>query len=94
MTIASHPMRIALAAMLALIAATAATPAQADPYRWCAQYGGFRGSTSNCGFVTLEQCRATISGIGGSCVPNPFYDGVPFGESRPVQRAKKKKSPE
>jgi hypothetical protein len=87
-------MRIALATGLALLAAAAAAPAQADPYRWCAQYGHFRSSTSNCGFVTLEQCRATISGIGGSCVPNPFYDGVPFGEPRPAKRGKKKKSTE
>jgi len=29
---------------------------------------------SNCGFLTLEQCRATISGIGGFCVPNQFYN--------------------
>ncbi len=25
---------------------------------------------SNCGFLTIEQCRATVSGIGGFCVPN------------------------
>jgi hypothetical protein len=49
--------------------------AQADPYRWCAQYGG-RGAT-NCYFVNLEQCRAAISGNGGFCVPNNFYDGRP-----------------
>jgi hypothetical protein len=34
---------------------------------WCARYvtGG-----TNCGFHTFEQCRETISGIGGSCTPN------------------------
>ena len=35
----------------------------ADPYRWCAAYGTPGGT--NCGFVTIEQCRATISGMGG-----------------------------
>jgi hypothetical protein len=45
---------------------------QADPYRWCAEYGG--GGT-NCYFLTLEQCRAAVSGVGGFCVPNNFYDG-------------------
>ena len=38
----------------------------ADPYKWCAVDGG--GGT-NCGFVTIEQCRASISGMGGSCEP-------------------------
>jgi hypothetical protein len=68
-------MRIAIAALLTLIAASAAEPAQADPYRWCAQYSG-RGAT-NCYFVTLQQCRAAISGNGGFCNPNNFYDGRP-----------------
>ena len=68
------PMRIALAVLLTVfIAATG--PAHADPYRWCAQYGG-RGGT-NCYFVNLEQCRAAISGNGGFCTPNNFYDGRP-----------------
>jgi hypothetical protein len=47
---------------------------QADPYRWCAEYGG--GGT-NCYFVTLEQCRAAISGNGGFGRQNGFYDGRP-----------------
>ena len=29
---------------------------------------------TNCGFLTLEQCRATVSGISGFCVPNQFYN--------------------
>ncbi len=47
----------------------------ADPYRWCAEYGGRGGGGTNCGFVTLRQCEATVSGIGGFCVPNQFYTG-------------------
>jgi Putative peptidoglycan binding domain len=35
--------------------------------RWCAAY--YNGS-QNCGFYTLDQCRAAVSGVGGSCVPN------------------------
>lgn len=45
-----------------------------DPYPWCAVYGGFDFSGINCGFLTLEQCRATISGVGGNCEPNQFYN--------------------
>jgi hypothetical protein len=36
-----------------------------DPYPWCANYSGDWSGVSNCGFLTLEQCRATVSGIGG-----------------------------
>lgn len=50
-------------------------PAAADPYRWCAVYVGRGGGASNCGFVTLAQCRATVSGIGGYCKENAFYTG-------------------
>lgn len=45
-----------------------------DPYPWCAFYSGDGGGGTNCGFLTLEQCRATVSGIGGSCGPNQFYN--------------------
>ena len=45
-----------------------------DPYPWCAVYSGDAGGASNCGFSTIEQCRATVSGIGGSCEPNQFYN--------------------
>jgi hypothetical protein len=31
-------------------------------------------AATNCGFLTLEQCRASVSGVGGFCVPNPFYN--------------------
>jgi hypothetical protein len=55
----------AVAAML-----LAAAPAQAREYPWCARYDW---TTSNCGFVSLQQCLATISGIGGRCEPNPRY---------------------
>jgi hypothetical protein len=68
-------MRIAIAALFALTVASTIEPSQADPYRWCAQYGG-KGAT-NCYFLTLEQCRAAISGNGGFCNPNTFYDGRP-----------------
>lgn len=45
-----------------------------DPYPWCAVYGGNGGGGTNCGFLTIEQCRATVSGIGGFCEPNQFYN--------------------
>jgi hypothetical protein len=72
-------MRIALAIVALLaIAPLSSSPAKADPYRWCAVYGDSNGGR-NCGFVTLQQCRAAISGDNQAiCEPNPFYDGRPI----------------
>jgi len=61
-------------------------------YPWCANYGSPGGS--NCGFSTHEQCMATVSGIGGSCDPNPWYTPpsrnpsatAAFGQSRQQYR--------
>ena len=61
-------------------------PATADPYKWCAVYGNGYGG-SNCGFVTIEQCRATVSGIGGFCEPNQFYTGP---DKTPAKRSRKR----
>ena len=76
-------------ATLAAVLLFGSSASHADPYRWCAVYGGDMGGT-NCGFVTLQQCRDTISGIGGSCEPNLFYTGPDRDESRPAHRRKHK----
>jgi hypothetical protein len=72
-------MRVPLFSLaLTLMALTVAPgPATAREYPWCARYDW---TTSNCGFVSLRQCLATISGIGGRCEPNPRY--VPQGRRR------------
>ena len=62
-------------------AAVIGTPAQAQNYPWCAQYGNGFGGT-NCGFSTLDQCLATISGMGGSCQPNTQYQPGPAAHSK------------
>jgi hypothetical protein len=61
--------------LAAALAALVPMSSHADPYRWCAQYGLRGGGGTNCGFITLRQCEATVSGIGGFCVPNQFYTG-------------------
>ncbi len=58
-----------------LLAAAFCDTAKADPYRWCAEYGGGRGGATNCYFVTLQQCKAAVSGNGGFCRLNTFYTG-------------------
>ena len=61
-------MRPALAALALLAAGAFSGTAKADPYRWCADYGGRTGG-SNCYFVTLEQCRWAISGMSTRHLP-------------------------
>lgn len=67
-------MRIILFVLLVLVTASFGWPAQAREYPWCARYDW---TTRNCGFVSFQQCLATISGIGGRCEPNPFYQAPP-----------------
>jgi hypothetical protein len=83
--------RFVIFAGAAIALFSAAGPAHADPYKWCAVYSGGDdgGGGGNCGFVTLEQCRATLSGIGGSCEPNPFYTG-PDSTPKPIKRKRVK----
>ena len=66
-------MRILLFA-LAMSAATAGmgTHAHAQNYPWCAVLN-MGDAAYNCGFVSREQCMATVSGIGGFCNANTQY---------------------
>jgi Protein of unknown function (DUF3551) len=74
-------------AILAVLAPSAAHAYEMpyDPYPWCAVYSGDGGGGTNCGFLTIEQCRATVSGIGGFCAPNQFYNPRPAARSRKRQ---------
>ena len=58
----------------AIFAVTAGigTSAQAQNYPWCAIYD-IGDAAYNCGFVSREQCMATVSGIGGFCNINTQY---------------------
>jgi len=75
-------------AALASIGFAADPATAADPYRWCAVATGSGGT--NCGFVTVEQCRATISGVGGSCEPKQI---IPAGLSPAAKAAAPKVDP-
>ena len=76
---------LAAVIMTALMLVTS-TAGQAQTYPWCAQYGGRDGGGGrNCGFVSFEQCLATVRGIGGYCERNSFYTG----SERPARRLKK-----
>jgi hypothetical protein len=58
-------------------AALAMAGTTADAGAWCATY---RRGVENCGYSSYEQCRATASGLGGSCRPNPFPNSA-FGSA-------------
>jgi hypothetical protein len=86
-------MRMMLAAgvLTGLLALLCGGSAQAREYPWCAFYGGIGGmgigsSTYNCGFVSWEQCMATISGVGGVCRPNPRYVPPPPRRKTPPRK--------
>jgi hypothetical protein len=55
---------VATAMAAAAVAAVPAAAQQSPNYQWCAQYD--EGGT-NCGFTTLSQCNAALSGNGGFC---------------------------
>jgi hypothetical protein len=79
---------LAFLSALALGLWMSAAPGKAEIiYPWCAQYADRSGGQyaegiilvldgtggRNCGFRTLEQCRAALMGNGGWCEPNPMY---------------------
>jgi hypothetical protein len=82
----SLTMRI-LVFVLALFVAIAGngTRAEAQNYPWCAVLN-MGDAAYNCGFVSREQCMATVSGIGGSCEPNTQYH-APSTAVHPVPRS-------
>lgn len=59
-------------AILLCAVGSLSTGAHAQNYPWCAvlNMGDW---SSNCGFVTEQQCRASVSGIGGFCMRNTTY---------------------
>jgi hypothetical protein len=58
---------VLVAIVLACAGMTTALHAQQAPY--CAQFSD--GTSPNCSFATLQQCNASISGVGGVCNLNP-----------------------
>ena len=68
-----------ITAYLLVVASMLVGPASAA---WCAVDGV--GGGTNCGFVTIEQCRASVSGVGGFCEPKQI---VPPGLSPAAKAA-------
>jgi len=72
-------MRVPTLAILAIVAASMASPARAqtyDPrYPVCLQAYVIRGGYIDCSYVSLAQCRASASGRGAMCYVNPYFAG-------------------
>jgi hypothetical protein len=76
------------AVIIAALGVTAhAASAQAREYPWCARYDAW---SYNCGFTTIGQCQATISGAGGVCERNPR--AVAFIDAPRPRHAKRKRA--
>lgn len=69
---------IALSVAAAAVLTSSSAPAQRyTNYPVCAVYGGFRDRTESCAFMNLAQCQMSVSGRGGYCTANPFYQPPP-----------------
>jgi hypothetical protein len=68
-------MRVIFAALLFATFGSLIGPARAD-FRWCAISNE---GTINCWFSSMDQCRATVSGVGGFCMPQ-----APVGHRQPT----------
>jgi hypothetical protein len=69
---------------LGLVAQTLPSAAQSPyDYPWCALRGDRSGAQS-CYYTSYGQCMASLRGIGGSCIRNPYqargsrYDHGPY----------------
>jgi hypothetical protein len=69
-------MRAALTALILSAAATVITADNAAAQSWCAISNQ---GAANCGFSTMDLCRAEVAGNGGSCIPE-----APVGHRQPV----------
>jgi Protein of unknown function (DUF3551) len=82
-------MRRTLLALMAVCAASAATPAAARDYAYCIKGCNYGAGVGDCVFTSYEQCQATASGLFGTCAANPNYSAkaeMPAGRSRQSQR--------
>ena len=72
-----------LLAATALLVVMGATPSLARDYPVCSRMATNNFNPS-CDFDTFQQCRATVSGIGGDCFRNPWmaYNQTPLRMSR------------
>lgn len=87
-------MKTSTIAIAFALAALSSTAASAQDRAWCSKTTD-AGAVS-CAYNSQSQCLASVSGVGGSCMPNmigmqtyysePYY-GLDFTTDRPARRA-------
>ena len=70
-----------LAWMILSIGAILGAPAQAQTYDpnfpVCIQTYGITGNYIGCGYMSMDQCRASAAGRAAQCIVNPYYTSTP-----------------
>ena len=68
------PIIVLLIIAAALLGKTQVSNAQsAYSYPWCSLGGAKDSNALSCYYTSREQCRTTMSGIGGNCIESPYY---------------------
>src|SRR4029079_7489803 len=75
-------MRRSFATIVIVSAAALSTATYAQNPPWCAIMDS--DGTTQCNFYTQQQCLATISGVGGECIPNPAGSAPNSGQRPPL----------
>src|SRR5580704_17420867 len=82
----SSAMQIFRFGLIVFVTVGMGTCAAAQNYPWCAQYGGSAGGVMNCGFVSFDQCMATLSGMGGFCNQNSQYQAAGPASTKQIRK--------
>jgi hypothetical protein len=61
-----------LVAMMLAAETGAATAQSGHYYPWCFRNDRTESSSLSCFYMTRDQCMATLSGLGGACIENPY----------------------
>jgi len=68
------PIIVLLVVAAALLGETQVSNAQSPySYPWCSLGGTKDSNALSCYYTSREQCRTTMSGIGGICAESPYY---------------------
>ena len=83
-------MRILAVAIMTIGTLAAVGPAQAQKYDpafpFCMHVFEPDGPYEDCSYYTMDQCRASASGRGLACDPNPYYMGAAAAPGRHERR--------
>jgi Protein of unknown function (DUF3551) len=75
-----------LATATVVVAADSGRPHRqrvAGPPEWCNQGNEVTGGMMECSYHTLQQCLISVRGVGGTCIPNPYYEWARYYRGRP-----------